>query len=246
MQLHAIILAAGLGKRIRSTETPKVMLELNGKPILSYILETLREVGISDPVIVVGFQGQKVINVFPNYRYVWQKSQEGTAHAALQAKDLFKNKDGYTFILYGDNPLLSADTLKRIVKEVQTKNAMLGLSVAQAPTELELGVVAIDDDMRIKEITEQKVATPELNKNYPWRNTGSWLVENKWLWEALPKIKKHPVSDEYYLTDLASLANKLGHTAIAVPVTDPHEAIGINTQEHLKQAEKWLRTRVKE
>lgn len=245
MQLHAIILAAGKGKRIGSKTLPKVMLQLAGKPVLSYVLETIRELGIRDPIIVVGFRGKKIIDAFPNYRYVWQKKRLGTAHAALQVRSFLERLPGYTFILYGDNPLLSVDTLKRIIQEVENKKAIVGLSVAQAPDELELGIVVTDPKMHIKEIVEQKVATAELGKTHRWRNTGSWLVDNQWLWQALPKIRKHPKSGEYYLTDLAYLAKKLGHTAVAVPVADPAEAVGINTSEHLKEAEKWLRIKPK-
>lgn len=256
MQLNAIILAAGKGKRMRrpegsarrmkSQDLPKVLHKLNGKPILSYVLETIREAGISDPVIVIGFHGQKIIDAFPNYRYVWQNEQLGTANAALQAKDLLNNEPGYTFILYGDSPLLSVETLKKIVQEVESQQATIGLSVAQAPDDLGLGVVVTDNNMAIKSITEQKVATADLIRNNLWRNAGSWLVKNDFLWPALTKIKKHPVSGEYYVTDLAHLADLASKLAIAVPVADPAEAIGINTPEHLKQAQTWLRIRARE
>lgn len=245
MQLNAIILAAGKGKRMRSKDLPKVLHQLNGKPVLEYVLGTIREVGIRAPIIVVGFQGQKIIDKFPNYRFVWQKSQEGTAHAALQTRDLLKDKDGYTFILYGDNPLLSADTLKRITDEVKNQKATVAIASAKASEELELGHIVTDEQGDVTGIVEKKVADEETKRRYPWQNAGGWFVENKWLWEALPKINKNPVSGESYLTDLVELAVKDDKKVIAVPVADPAEAIGINTKEHLKQAEIWLHTRAR-
>lgn len=243
MQLNAIILAAGKGKRMGSKTLPKVLYELDGKPILSYVIKNIRSVGVPDPVIVVGFQGQKIIDRFSNCRYVWQKKRLGTAHAALQAKPLLKGNPGYTFVLYGDNPLLSADTLKRIVTAVQKQKATVGVAAAKAPEELGLGHIVTDKNGHVIDLIEQKVATKEIKHNFPWQNAGGWLVENRFLWPALRRARKNPITKEYFINDLVGLAVKSNKKVIMVPVKDPHEAIGINTLEHLKQAQRWLRTK---
>lgn len=247
MQLHGIILAAGKGKRMRSKNLPKVLYQLAGKPLIGYVVESLEQLGVDNPVIVVGFQGQKVIETLGSiYRYAWQKKRLGTAHAALQARPFLQGSTGYTFILYGDNPLLSAATLRRIVQDVEKKRATVAVAAAKAPEELGLGHIVTNKAGIVVDIVEKKVATEEIKKEYPWQNAGGWLVENQFLWQALPKIKKHPISGESYLTDLVGLAVEAGKKVIAVPVADPAEAIGVNTAQHLQQAQQWLRTKQKE
>lgn len=245
MQLHAIILVGGKGKRMGSKTLPKVMLSLAGKPVIAHLTDLLTAEKINDIVVVIGFKGQKIIDYLgKKYKYAWQKKRLGTAHAALAARPFLIGKSGYTYIFYGDNPILRRDTLHRVAREMDKTNASVALTVAKASNKLSLGIAVIENG-NLQKIVEQKVAPPGLAKKYKWRNTGSWLIENKFLWQALPKIKKNPDSGEYYLTDIVELANLAGKKVIAVPVTELAEAIGINTPEHLKQAEKWLLTKPK-
>ncbi|MBI3495647.1 hypothetical protein HY065_03420, partial [Candidatus Berkelbacteria bacterium] len=89
----------------------------------------------------------------------------------------------------------------------------------------------------VVKIVEEKNATALQKKQFKWKNAGPWLVKNKFLWQALPRIKKNKRSGEYYLTDLLELAVQAGHRAIAVPVAHVSEATGVNTIEHLKDAQ---------
>lgn len=246
MPLNAIILAGGKGKRMNSRALPKVLHRLNGKPILSYTIDILDQIGIKKPIIIVGFQGQKIIASFgPNYTYIWQKKRLGTAHATAQAKSILKDKPGYTFVLYGDNPLILPQTLRRIIKAVEKTGAVAAISVAKAPDDLDLGVAVVDKKMFVKQIIERKVVSQsQLNQN-PWRNSGAWLFDNRWLWQNIGKIKKNAAAREYYLTDIVDIALNQGKKVAAVPVADIIEAVGINTFEHLRQAHQWLLTKPK-
>ncbi|MBI3260917.1 NTP transferase domain-containing protein [Candidatus Berkelbacteria bacterium] len=237
--LHAIVLAAGKGKRLNAELLPKVLYELGGHPMILYVLESLKGIGIPKPIIVVGFQGEKIIELLgKQYDYVWQSRQLGTAHAALQAAPYLKNKSGHTFILNGDNPMVQPKTLKRMIARVGATKATLAIASAKVPDTLELGHLITDKNGHVTKIVEEKNATTAEKSRFKWKNAGPWLVENKFLWHNLPKIAKNPISKEYYLTDLLELAVGQGKRAIAVTVTDISEAIGINTLKHLELAQK--------
>lgn len=237
--LYAIVLAAGKGKRLNAELLPKVLYKLGGRPMILDVLESLKHIGIPKPIIVVGFQGEKVIELLgKQYNYAWQKQQLGTAHAALQAAPSLKKKSGHTFILNGDNPMVGPKTLKRMIARVGATKATLAIASAKAPDYLGLGRLITDKSGHVTKIVEEKNATAAQRKNFKWKNAGPWLVENTFLWHNLPKIAKNSISKEYYLTDLLELAVEQGKRAIAVPVTDVTEAIGINTLKHLELAQK--------
>ncbi|MFY9484201.1 MAG: NTP transferase domain-containing protein [Patescibacteria group bacterium] len=237
--LYAIVLAAGKGTRINSNDRPKVLYQLSGRPMIRRTVEALKDLAISRPIIVVGFHGDKVMKELGrNYQYVWQKPQLGTAHAAQQARKFLANKSGHTFIVNGDNPLVSVVTLRRMIERVKKTGATLAIASAKAPNYLGLGLLITDKSGHVTKIVEEKNTTAAQRKNFNWKNAGPWLVENKFLWQNLPKIAKNPISKEYYLTDLLELAVEQGKRAIAVPVTDISEAIGINTLKHLELAQK--------
>lgn len=236
--LNAIVLAAGKGKRLNAEVLPKVLYQLGGRPMILYVLELLEHLGLQQPTIVVGWQGKKVIELLgKRYNYVWQRKQLGTAHACWQARKAFQGKTGYTFVLNGDNPLIRPETLMRMVRRVQVTGATVAIASAKAPEELGLGRLITDAYGHVMRIVEEKNATTEQRRKFKWKNAGPWLVENKFLWQNLPKIAKNPVAKEYYLTDLLELAVEQGKRTIAVPVTDLREAIGVNTIQHLEEAE---------
>lgn len=236
--LHAIVLAAGKGKRLNAELLPKVLYQLGGRPMILYVLELLAQVGITKPIVVVGFQGKGVIEALSGHHYVWQRRQLGTGHAVSQVRRYLVEKPGHTFIINGDNPLIQPTTLRRMVKRVEATGAAVAIASAKAPDDLGLGRLITDAYGHVVKIVEHKNATLEQRRKFRWKNAGPWLVENSFLWQALPKIKKNPVSKEYYLTDLLELAVEQGKRAIAVPVTNLTEAIGVNTLQHLKEAEK--------
>jgi len=237
--LNAIVLAAGKGKRVNARGLPKVLYQLDGKPMILFVLELLRAIAISKPIIVVGWHGAKVVKAAgKKYRYVWQRRQLGTAHAAWQAHSLLQGKSGYTFVVNGDNPMFKPATLKRMIARVKATGATLAIASAKAEDQLGLGRLITDQSGHVIKIVEEKNATTDERRRFKWKNAGPWLVENKFLWQTLPKIAKNPISVEYYLTDLLELAVAEERRAIAVPVSDVSEAIGVNTLEHLELAEK--------
>jgi bifunctional UDP-N-acetylglucosamine pyrophosphorylase/glucosamine-1-phosphate N-acetyltransferase len=234
--IQAIILAGGKGTRLNARKIPKVLYPVNGRPMVSYLVDMLREGGITKPIMVIGFQGQKVVELFGDQvRYVWQRKRLGTGHAVAQAKALLARKPGITVVINGDHPFFKAETLNRM-GEIQTKtHATVVIAVYELP-DFPYGRVILDDQGFVKRVVEEKNATPA-EKKILLKNVGLYLFDNTWLWQAISKLKKDRVSGEYYITDLIELAVKQGKKVATSPITDPIEAIGINTRENLAAAE---------
>lgn len=242
-KIHAIVLAAGKGKRMNSKTLPKVLFPIAGKPMLDYVLNALASVHIKNPVIIVGFLGQKVIDIFGSgYSYARQVKRLGTAHAVRAAETMLAGQDGCTLIINGDQPFFRTSTLQRLIKAVTEQGATLAiLSGTMHDAAFDsLGRVITDNEGHVIRIVEVKDATEE-EKKVRLMNLGGYAADNAWLWRAIKRIKKSPATGEYYITDLVAEAVKEGKKVVAIEIEDRAEAIGINTLEHLAEAEQlWL------
>lgn len=239
--IQALILAAGKGVRIGAQNIPKVLFPLLDKPMILYSLKTMQKAGFKKPVLVIGFKGEKVKKLLgEGVSYVWQKEQLGTGHAVLKAEKTLKGIKS-VLIIYGDTPLWKAETFKKLIKEHKKNNATLSLVsvILENPSFFRYGRIVRDRKGELQAIIEEKDATKE-QKKIKECNPGCYLIETKWLFENLPKIEKSPVSGEYYLTDILGLAVSQGEKITVLPIKDWRQAIGINTQEQLKMAEKIL------
>lgn len=241
--IYAIILAGGKGTRLNAKKIPKVLYPVNGRPMVSYLVKMLHQGGINKPMMVIGFQGQKVVDTFGNMvRYVWQRKRLGTGHAVAQAKSILAGQPGLTFVLNGDHPFFRWSTLECMIKVRQKTGATIVITACELPEEYPYGRIILDEQGFVKRIVEEKNASPE-EKKTRLKNVGLYLFDNTWLWQAMPKLKKDRVSGEYYITDLIELAVSQGKKVAIAPLSDPHEAIGINTHENLEVAEKAARER---
>src|SRR3989338_5617271 len=136
--LFIIILAAGKGTRINAVDIPKNIFPINGKPMIGYFSPIIAALKPNMAIFVVGFHGQQIVDYMQqlgNYEYVWQKEQLGTAHAAAQAEDLLKGKNGTTIIVNGDNPLFRPETMLNMTQELKNQNGVLAISAAELNSE---------------------------------------------------------------------------------------------------------------
>ena len=255
--VQVLILAGGRGKRINAKDKPKVLFPLLKKPMILYSLKAVEKAGFKKPILVIGFKGELVKKLLKNrVKYVWQKSQLGTGHAVLKAKEALKNTKS-VLIIYGDMPLWKPETFKKLIKTHQKTKAVLSLVtvILENPLFFKYGHILRDKNNNILGIIEEKDAT-EKQKQIKECNPGCYLIKTKWLFENLSKIKKSSVSGEYYLTDILGLAvsqnrkiSKLvfhGFQPIKINVLkieDFKQVVGINTSEQLKLAEKVLEER---
>jgi len=243
-KLSVVILAAGEGKRMKS-ELPKVLHPIAGKPMVCYAIEVATKLGFGKPVLVVGYGAEQVRRAVGDRAiYVEQKEQLGTGHALLQTKGLLKGQSESVLVFYADMPLLSAETLLRLVNLHQEGESQITLLTVYAEDPRGFGRVLRDDDGNVIGIVEEAVASEE-QKEIRELNCGVYCFEANWLWEHLPKL---PLSSkgEYYLTDLVQIAASEGKRVEALMSEDVTEMIGVNDRSHLAQAESAMRKRINE
>lgn len=243
-----VVLAAGKGTRLNCTDRPKVMLDLSGKPIVEYVVETLQKMGFGKEQIclVVGFKHEIVEKYFgDDFSYVLQESQLGTGHAVMVAEKVMKNKFEHTVVIYGDSPFISEKTIEEIIKnniEEKTKVTMTSVVWPNLEGEnarfFDFGRVIRDESRKILNITEKKDCTEEQLKINEG-NAGYYGFDAKWLWENIDNLKTNNVQNEYYLTDLVDMAISQNEKVESV-IIPAEETFGINTLEQLEEAKRKL------
>ncbi|MBN1147138.1 MAG: bifunctional UDP-N-acetylglucosamine diphosphorylase/glucosamine-1-phosphate N-acetyltransferase GlmU [Anaerolineales bacterium] len=244
MEVKTVILAAGQGTRMRSS-LPKVLHPLLGKPMIQYALDNAWAVTGLEPVVVVGHDAQRIRQVVgERAQFVLQEPQLGTGHAVQQAETLLLlgGHRGWVLVTYGDMPLLTQETLSRVVQAQQAHSGPLTILTILSDDARGFGRVVRDDAGRVQAIVEQAQATPE-QLAIRELNAGVYCFAAEWLWEALRRVQLSP-KGEYYLTDIVSIAAQQGLSVQTLVADDPQEAIGINTRVHLAEAEAILRARI--
>ena len=241
----AIILAAGGSTRM-NTKLAKVLHEVCGRPMLAYVLDACRKIGISKMFVVVGFSADEVKERFADADdIVWvrQDKQLGTGHAVLCCKEHLKDFNGQTLVLCGDGPLIRAATLKTLIDKHKSGHsaATLGTAVLDDPSGY--GRIVRDDYGNLQGIVEHSDCSPEQLK-IKEINPSNYLFDNKVLFEALETIKPENVKKEYYLTDAVSSILATGHKVEAITAVPPDEAVGINSRAQLSAASKIMQRRI--
>jgi len=240
--LSAIILAAGLGTRMKS-QRPKILHEVAGKPMLHCILDQLKLLKPEKIVIVVGTtEAMQNFAGYKNIKCVLQKDKKGTAHAVLQTEKIFKSYRGDILILNGDVPLITAKTLKNVVQQHKNSFAVLTILTAIVKNPTGYGRIIRKQNEVFKIIEE--LDADDYIKQVKEINTGTYCFKAKYLFPTLKKIKKNPIKGEYYLTDAIEILNQEGAKIHPVVVEDTDEILGVNTRYQLAQANKIMQTRL--
>ncbi len=242
MKITAVILAAGMGTRMKS-EMPKVLHPLCGQPMITHSLAVARAASTEKPVVVIGHGAEPVRELLGGAaRCVVQDRQLGTGHAVLQAEQLLKGTCDLVLVTYADMPLLRSETLNRLVETQQSNSGPITMLTVIAADPRGFGRVVRAADGSVQAIVEEAAATPE-QLEIKELNVGAYCFSAAWLWEALHRI---PLSKkgEYYLTDAVGLAVAAGLPVCALEAEGLDEAIGINTRAHLAEAEAILRSRI--
>lgn len=241
-KIEILILAAGKGKRMQSN-LPKVLIELKGKPMIKYILKSVKKAFNKKPIAIIGYNKELVESELKDSCfYAIQEEQLGTGHAVSCAKEYCKDAK-HILILSGDQPLISSKTIKNLIEKhlkAKTKITFTTTEVSDFK-DWRKGFLAFGRILRkngkITGIREYKDAN-EKEKEIKEVNAGSYAFDAKWLWENLEKIKNNNIQNEYYLTDLLHLASKEEEKVEAIQI-ESHEALGANTKEELKILEKF-------
>ena len=232
--MNVVILAAGLGKRMRS-DLPKVLHRLGGRPLLAHVLDTARELKAGKICVVYGHGGEAVREALdaPDLVWVKQEPQLGTGHAVLQTLTFLD--DGVpTLVLYGDVPLIGAATLSRLAEVAGTGLAVL-TEFLDDPTGY--GRIVRDDDGKILRIVEQRDASDE-ERAISEINTGFLAAPTAALMRWLPALGNDNAQGEYYLTDIVRLAIGEGMPVATTQPDEAWEVLGVNSKVQLAELER--------
>ena len=229
----AIVIAAG--KSTRMNGEVKVLCEVNGRPLIHYLLDSLAAVGITEPIVVVNYQQEKVRAALAGYpvRFVDQGEPKGTGHAVQVAQSAVDPSIERAFLCYGDTPFLSAETFRQVYAVLDDPSAVCSLVTTTKTNETEkFGRITRNATNDVQAVIEYKNATPQ-QLALTEVNAGGYCARVPWLWETLAQVRPNPVTEEYYLTDIVKLAIAAGQRVVPVMV-DPSEAHGIDTPEILE------------
>lgn len=236
-KLHIVILAAGRGTRMRSSQ-PKVLQPLGGRPLLAHVLATARSLKPAATHVVIGHGADAVRARFADMSVNWvlQTEQRGTGHAVQQALPGIPD-DARVLVLYGDVPLLTQDTLLTLI---DVDGPALLSVVLPDPTGY--GRIVRDEDGAVSAIIEHKDANPE-QLAIDETNTGVLAARADRLKGWLSRVGSDNAQGEVYLTDVVGLAVEDGLTVEVVQATDPDEVAGVNDRRQLAAAERVLQRR---
>jgi len=237
MTVQIVILAAGQGKRMHSY-LPKVLHRLAGKPLLEHVITTAFPLSpLTPPIIVYGHQGNTLPQSFPQHdlRWVEQKEQLGTGHALLQALPIIPEQS-QVLVLYGDVPLISEQTLKKLINT--TPLNAIGMLTAHLTHPAGYGRIKRDQHHHIIGIVEEKDATAE-ERQINEINPGIYFIPAHYLKKWLPLIENANAQKEYYLTDIISFAVKENISIHAVQPVSNEEILGVNDRVQLAYLERF-------
>ncbi len=241
MKTYAVIMAAGLGTRMKS-ELPKCAFKLLNKPMIEYIVDTLEESVVDNIITVVGHK-RKVIEGILQQRseYAFQEKQIGTANAVLCAEHLIKG-DGQTIILPGDTPLIDLDIINKLIDTHKAQKNDLTIGTIELNDPSGFGRI-IRSNSNIIKITEHKDATED-ELNIKEINTGVFCIDNKLLFSSLKEVKNENAKGEYYLTDIVEIISKLNKKIGSFTIDDKYKLTGINDLFTLSEVENQVRKSV--
>ena len=236
--LGVIVLAAGLGKRMKS-ELPKVLHRLGGKPLLSYALATARSLKPKKIAVVVGHGAEQVKEACDGGDIAWvlQEKQLGTGHAVACAAKTFRDFEGDILILNGDVPFITEETLIGLLRRHHEEKATLTFITARLAKPQGYGRIVRNAKGEIARIVEERDATLA-EKKITEINAGIYAVAPGFLFPALESLSDHNEQNEYYLTDIVAAALRGGESVRTVEVKETIEIMGVNTREELALMEK--------
>ncbi|WP_206185276.1 bifunctional UDP-N-acetylglucosamine diphosphorylase/glucosamine-1-phosphate N-acetyltransferase GlmU [Sphingosinicella sp. CPCC 101087] len=240
----AIILAAGKGTRMQS-DVHKVLHPIAGRAMLDHLMGVLEGLGPARKIVVVG-SGREQVEGLVEARggeTVVQDRQLGTAHAVLQAEPCLADFDGDVLILYGDTPLIEAETMGRMLERLHAGDRPAAVVVGFRPKDpLQYGRILARGDGTIEKMVEYKDATPE-ERAVDLCNSGMLAARAGELFTLLHRVGSDNAAGEYYLPDVVMLAAADGRHS-AVIEAEPWEMAGVNSRAELALVEaEWQRRR---
>ena len=244
MPVNVVILAAGLGTRMKSRKA-KVLHRAGGKALVEHAVDTALELAPPERIfVVVGHQAEEVRKAVttPGIGFIEQKEQKGTGHALMVGREDLAGLGGWLVIVYGDGPLLRAETLRNLIAAAEAGDGAGVLLSAHMEDPTGYGRILRDPAGHVSAIVEQKAGTPE-QLAIREANMGIYCYRSDLFWSHVDSICPDNPAHEYYLTDMVEILKHAGHHVDAMEIADAREALGINNRVELAEADRVLRDR---
>ena len=238
-----LVLAAGKGTRFGSEASepmPKVLRPVLGRPMVSYVVDTLLAAGVQDITLVVGYRSGDVVRALGDrFSYVIQDEQRGSGYAVVCAAERFRAFAGSLVVMCGDSPLVRPETVREMIGEL-VGGAAVVLASAVLDDPSGYGRILRDESGRIVGVVEEKCAD-ENQRAIREVNGGAYVFDSQWLFANIGRMVENEAG-EYNLTDMARVAVEQGRRVSAVGC-DPSDLLGVNTPEQLRVVETVLSAR---
>ena len=243
-EVNIVILAGGMGTRMNS-RLPKVLHRVGGLPLLEHVVNTALEITTADRItVVVGSQADRVqaAVVHRAVQFAYQAEQLGTGHAVGVCRDLLRSRTGYVVVIYGDGPLLSAETIRLLIEKQKATHTAATLISTTLENPRVYGRLLLDDEGMVLDIVEEKAATEE-QRRIRLVNPGIYCFRSDVLWEHIDEIGTNNPSGEYYLTDMPAILRRAGHRVGTLYAQDPTELLAVNNRIELVEVDYVMRQR---
>jgi bifunctional UDP-N-acetylglucosamine pyrophosphorylase/glucosamine-1-phosphate N-acetyltransferase len=233
----AIILAAGLGKRMKS-DLPKVIHEVCGETMIEHVLKSAIAAGLERQVLVIGHKGELVKQALAGYgvEFVVQPVQLGTGHAVQMAVDYIGDTVDVAVVLTGDTPLLKAATVAGLLRTHERNGDEATVLTAEVDDATGYGRIIRGPDGDFLAIREHNDSTDE-ERRVREINSGIFCFEYRSMVRALRSLDRENEQSEYYLTDTIQILREQGKKVSAYTAGDAREVLGVNTIEQLRELE---------
>ncbi|MDO4841848.1 MAG: bifunctional UDP-N-acetylglucosamine diphosphorylase/glucosamine-1-phosphate N-acetyltransferase GlmU [Phoenicibacter congonensis] len=242
MSLSTIILAAGAGTRMKSKK-PKVAHEIFGKPLVRYAIDSAKGAGAERIVCVVGFEREQIEPLCEGCDTCVQENRLGTGDAVNAARELFEGATGSVIVTYADCPLVTPETLKKLVEARESSNSAVSVLTTEFDDPTGYGRIVRDESGNIVRNVEEKDCTDEQRKIKEC-NTGFYCFDVETLFDALSKVTNDNAQGEYYLTDTLEILSNEGKKVTSVSAEDKTELLGVNSRVQLSEATKIMQHRI--
>ena len=246
MNFTSFILAAGNGKRMKSS-IAKPLHPVGGKPMLSWVIETAKAAGSDKICVVAGTSHSQIDGFIKTYHsdiiIAHQTDPLGTGHAAQAAQNALSDDSQPILVLFGDSPLITAETLQRLTNTINDGHDLCILGF-EADNPTGYGRLKIDDKGMLAAIIEEADANAE-EKDIKLVNAGVMTFSSKIARQTLFQLNNENAQGEYYLTDLVALARAEG-AKIGYVIAQEDEVLGVNSRADLARAEGALQHRLRQ
>lgn len=246
--LDVLILAAGLGTRMRS-DVVKVLHKLDGRPLIDHVCRTASELGARNVYVIIGHQGDSVRSAVlkvlepEQVKFAVQAEQKGTGDAVNSARRLLENEDSTLLVLSGDVPTIKPATLDALIEEhysASAEGAACTILSVNLPDPTGYGRIVRDNTGQFERIVEQKDAT-EVEREIKEINAGIYCFDSRKLFSALNDVKNNNAQGEYYLTDVPLILRDADEAVSIYKHNEPSEIEGINNRQQLADLEQLIR-----